>query len=275
VLGKVHLVLSFQNLGHSVSSRSQSYNGQLEAWKRDSMISFIIPAHNEEALLGRTLMALHQSARDLGEPYEVIVSNDASTDRTGEIAREHGARVVVVNHRQIAATRNSGAAEAAGEWLIFIDADTQINEAVLSAAIGQLRAGAVGGGCCIRFDGQVPIYARVLERVLPPILRLLRLAPGCFLFCTRTAYLAAGKFDASFYFAEEVDLVKKLRRRGRFIILNEYVITSARKLRSRSLWDFVRMGIQLALGGQHSRWRREGLNYWYGPRESDPADYRN
>ena len=50
------------------------------------VISFILPAHNEEALLGRTLSALHESARALGEPYEAIVANDASTDRTGEIA---------------------------------------------------------------------------------------------------------------------------------------------------------------------------------------------
>jgi glycosyltransferase involved in cell wall biosynthesis len=239
------------------------------------VISFIIPAHNEEALIGQTLAALQQSARNLGEPYEIIVANDASTDRTGQIALEHGVRVVVVNHRQIAATRNSGAAEASGEWLIFVDADTTVNEAVLAAAIRQLRTGAVGGGCCVRFDGQVPFYARVLERVLPPVLWLIRLAPGCFLFCTRTAYRDAGKFDESFYFAEEVDLVKKLRRRGRFVILNEYVITSARKLRTRSPWDLVRLGIQLALGGQKSRWRREGLDYWYGPRESDPTDRRN
>jgi glycosyltransferase involved in cell wall biosynthesis len=71
------------------------------------VISFIIPAHNEEALIGGTLSALHDSARALGEPYEIIVANDASTDRTEAVALEHGAGVVAVNRRHIAATRNA------------------------------------------------------------------------------------------------------------------------------------------------------------------------
>ena len=63
------------------------------------MVPFVVPAHNEEALLGHTLAAVHSAARALGEPYEVVVADDASTDRTGEIARGHGARVVDVAHR--------------------------------------------------------------------------------------------------------------------------------------------------------------------------------
>ncbi len=58
------------------------------------MISLIIPAYNEELLLGRTLRAINDGARALGEPFEVLVADDASTDRTVAIAQEHGARVV-------------------------------------------------------------------------------------------------------------------------------------------------------------------------------------
>lgn len=50
------------------------------------MISFIIPAYNEERLLGATLLALHAAARAVGEPYEVIVADDASADRTAAVA---------------------------------------------------------------------------------------------------------------------------------------------------------------------------------------------
>jgi hypothetical protein len=91
--------------------------------ERVARLSYFFPAHNEEALLGRTLAALHESARELSEPYEVVVANDASTDRTGQIALEHAARVVAVDRRQIAATRNAGAQAAMGELLIFVDAD--------------------------------------------------------------------------------------------------------------------------------------------------------
>src|SRR5438105_6636516 len=79
------------------------------------MISFIIPAHNEEALLGRTLAALHAAAGKVGDPYEIVVVNDGSTDGTGEIAVKQAARVVLVNHRQISATRNAGASAAMGD----------------------------------------------------------------------------------------------------------------------------------------------------------------
>jgi glycosyltransferase involved in cell wall biosynthesis len=102
------------------------------------VLSFIIPAHNEEALIGRTLSALHEAARALGESYEIIVAIDTSTDRTAEIALEHGARLVAVDRRQIAATRNAGARAATGDLFIFVDADTMVTERALRAAV---RAG--------------------------------------------------------------------------------------------------------------------------------------
>jgi len=232
------------------------------------MISFIVPAHNEEALLGRTLSALHQSVRALGEPYEIVVVDDASTDRTREIATEHDARVVSVSHRQIAATRNAGTTVAKGEIFIFVDADTMITEQAMRAAIDAIRRGAVGGGAAVRFDeGHLPFYARVLEFLLPPVLRMLRLAPGCFVFCTRRAYLDAGGFDEALYITEEVGFAQRLKRQGRFVILREFVITSARKLRTRSAFQLLWTGLRLALGGGESIRKRDGLDYWYGPRD--------
>src|SRR5262245_45216187 len=111
------------------------------------MISFIVPAHNEEALLGRTLSTLHNSVRALGEPYEIVVVDDASTDRTGEIAAEHDVRTISVSHRQIAATRNAGAAVATGDTLIFVDADTMITEPALRAAIDRSEERRGGKEC--------------------------------------------------------------------------------------------------------------------------------
>ena len=234
------------------------------------MISFIVPAHNEEALIGRTLAALRDSAECvLNEPYEIIVVDDASTDRTSEIAVNHGARVISVSHRQISATRNSGATASRGDVLVFVDADTEITAPALSAAKEAIRRGVVGGGASVRFDeGRLPLYARVLEFLLPPALRVLRLAPGCFLFCTREGYFAAGGFDETLYVTEEIGFAQRLKNQGRFVILREFVITSARKLRARSAIQLLWVGLRLALGGRKSLCRRDGLEYWYNARNT-------
>jgi glycosyltransferase involved in cell wall biosynthesis len=225
------------------------------------MISFVVPAHNEAELLGRTLAALTESAHAAGEPWDVIVVNDGSTDRTAEIGAAHGARVINVNHRRIAATRNAGARAAAGDVLIFVDADTVVNPQTIQAALRALRSGAVGGGCVPRFDGPVPLYATILERaVLPIFLPLLKMAPGCFLFCTRSAYVAAGGFDESLSWSEEVAFGNRLKRLGRFVVLRERVATSGRKVRTHSALGLLRVGLRLALGNP------SGLEFWYGRR---------
>ncbi|MFN5661852.1 MAG: glycosyltransferase family 2 protein, partial [Planctomyces sp.] len=77
------------------------------------MISFVIPAYNEERLLGRTISSIHDSTRPTGLAYEVLVVNDASTDRTPAIARSLGAEVIDVQLRHIAAGP-SAAQRAAG-----------------------------------------------------------------------------------------------------------------------------------------------------------------
>lgn len=234
-------------------------------------ISFIIPAYNEEHLIGRTLSAVGDATRALGEPAEVIVVDDASTDRTAAIAREHGARVVSVHCRQIAGTRNAGARAAVGELLVFVDADTLVTEGAVRAAIAAMRGGAVGGGCAIRFDGPLPLYGRVLAAVAVPLYRVVRLASGCFLFCTREAFRAAGGFDETLFGAEEAAMSQAMRRQGRFVILRESVTTSGRKLRAYSGREFLILMARLLLGGPKGVRRRDGLDVWYGERRPDPA----
>ena len=99
------------------------------------MISFIVPAYNEEHELSNTLAAIRTAASGAGQPYEIIVVDDASTDATGKIASVAGAKVIRINRRQIAASRNAGGRAAQGEYLFFIDADTRISEAHITGAI--------------------------------------------------------------------------------------------------------------------------------------------
>jgi len=235
------------------------------------MVSLIVPAWNEERLIGGTLAALHAAARAAGEPYEIIVVDDGSTDATAGVARRGGARVVRVEYRQIAAARNAGAAQATGELLVFVDADTIVPGAVLSAAVRAMRDGAAGGGARARFNRPVSPYGRLLEWTWRCIQRIGQLAAGSFIFCTRAAFQAAGGFDATLYAAEDVVLSRRLRRIGRFVIVPGAVATSARAVRGYSGIEALRLlaGF-LVRGPSYFRTRR---GPWYNRRdeETDPT----
>jgi glycosyltransferase involved in cell wall biosynthesis len=227
------------------------------------LISFVIPAHNEERLLGAALHSIHAAARSIGLPYEIVVANDASTDATVAVAEKGGARVIAVNHRKISATRNSGARAASGERLIFVDADTQVDEAVVRAALAAMERGAVGGGASVRFSEGAPPWATAMMRIAAWTMRTMRLAAGCFVYCTRAAFEATGGFDEEYYGAEEIWFSYALRRHGRFVVLREAVTTSPRKFQSRTLAQTLWEMLRLTLRGPRGLRDRRNMGFWY------------
>ncbi len=236
------------------------------------MISFIVPAYNEEQYLAETLDAVHAAGLALGEAYEVVVADDGSTDRTAAVAVEKGALLVSVTNRQIAATRNSGARAATGDLLIFVDADTVVNADVVGAAVQAMRQGAVGGGAGLRFDEPVPRFARFLLAVIVRIFRATGIATGCYLFCTRAAFTAVSGFDEKYYGAEEIVMSRALKRQGRFVILKQTVTTSARKLRTYSVRETLTFMARMSLRGTRALKQRKGMEFWYAERRADPRD---
>lgn len=235
------------------------------------MISFIVPAHNEEAWIGRCVSAIRSGAEFLGEPHEIIVVDDASSDATASNAREQGAQVIRVEHRQIAATRNAGARQAHGDILFFVDADTLVNAPAIQSALRDLRNGAVGGGCVPRFEGWLPWWFRLVEPLIEPAVRLARFLPsGACLFCTRSAFQTAGGFNENYYAAEDALFVAALKRQGRFVILTETALTSGRKARAHSFWSIAKLATRLALRGPRGLRNRQGLEYWYEPEREKP-----
>ena len=232
------------------------------------MVSFIIPAHNEARLIGSTIEALRAAALACGEPYEIIAVDDDSTDATAEAARHAGARVVAVKARQIAAVRNAGAREACGDRFVFVDADTIVTPAALREVVAAFAAGAVGGGAPVRFDGPVPLWGRVGIRLWLMVQRVAGLASGCLLFATREAFEACGGFDPGLYVAEDVDLSRRLRRRGRFVIIGEPVVTSGRMVRTFGFWEMA--GIALGALRHGFLFHRRRTGHWYVARREAP-----
>jgi glycosyltransferase involved in cell wall biosynthesis len=236
------------------------------------MISFIIPAYNEEHELASTLSAIRVAANCTAQPYEIIVVDDASTDATPEIASRAGANVVRINRRQISASRNAGGRAARGKYLFFIDADTQIHKAHITGAIAALEAGYSGGSAWVAMDGLVPIWGRMLWRGLSVIYFGLNLGAGAFLFTTRRNFDLVGGFDEQYFAGEEVYFSLELKKLGGFKVLREPVVTSARKLRMYPAKHFLRKFFGVILRGPRGVRSRARLGLWYdGKREKHPA----
>ena len=231
------------------------------------MLSFIVPAHDETARLPATLQALQAAAATVGMgACELIVVDDASSDGTGAVAAASGARVLRVEHRHIAATRNAGAREAQGDTLVFVDADTQVDAALLRAALAALQAGAVGGGATVALRGPLAWHVRAGLALSNALLRRMGAAAGCFVFCRRDAFEAVGGFDERWFAGEDIALSRALATRGRFVVLRERVSTSARKLRSHSPREHLLLMWRFLLHGRGLLRSRDALGLWYGGR---------
>ena len=233
------------------------------------MLSFVVPAHDEEASIAATLHAIRAAAASAQVPFELIVVDDTSSDRTAERAAAEGAQVLRIERRQIAAARNAGARAARGDTFVFVDADTLIGADVVRGLLRAIGVGAIGGGAAVRFDAPTP---RWLDVVLPAsiwVARQLRITGGCFLFCRRDAFEAVGGFDEALFATEEIRLCRVLRARGDFVILREAVLTSGRKLRTYSGRELLGAALRVGLAGSAGVRDRSRLGIWYDPRRPD------
>ena len=88
------------------------------------ILSVVIITHNEEANIGRTLTSVQPLVAD--GKGEIIVVDSGSTDRTVEIAKSFGAKVFIEEWKGYAAQKNSAIDKAAGDWILSLDADEEV-----------------------------------------------------------------------------------------------------------------------------------------------------
>lgn len=231
------------------------------------LLSVVIPAYNESRYLRATIASVHTAAAAAGlAPYEVIVSDDASTDDTARVAAGAGARVVLSGKRNIGATRNVGAAAARGRYLLFLDADTQVNPAAMAALKRVMDHGVVGGGALLQWSSPVRRFGAWSLKAWNTLSRLFDWPAGGFFFVRRDVFEAIGGFDERYFVSEELHLGSRLRRLGRLVILREPVATSPRKLHDHSAWAFAGLCLRAALSPWTFVRDRSRLGLWYAQR---------
>lgn len=240
-------------------------------------ISIIVPAFNEEKLLGESLRAVTSAACEAfgaaGLAWELIVCDNNSTDRTAEIARAEGATVVFEPFNQIGRARNTGAAAALGKWLLFIDADTTPSRELLAdAAALTRRPDVLLAGSTMTLDA-CPLLFRPVCGVWNLTSRLRRLVAGSFILVRASAFREIGGFDLKFFAGEEIDFALRLQKRiGRrdklkTIILHRHpIVTSARKLRLYRKGEMLRFLIRSVLRPMKTTASREACALWYDGR---------
>jgi len=182
-------------------------------------VSVVIPAYNEEKLLPATLAAVRTAAAAFarrGWDWELVVCDNNSADRTAAVARAAGARVAFEPVNQIGRARDTGARAAMGDWIVFVDADSQPTEALFADIAAALASGRfVGGGATVRLPADSPLVVRFFAGAWNLWSRLARWAAGSCIWVEASAFRAVGGFGTEVYAGEEVWLSRRLGRLAR------------------------------------------------------------
>lgn len=193
-------------------------------------ISIIIPAYNEEGYLPKTLESIKLLER---EPNEVIVVDGGSTDKTSEIAKNHGAKVVLVPHRGIGFARQQGLEIASGDIVAFTDADTIVPPDWLSKIEQTLTQ---PGVVCVFGTFRVPggwwiyqLWINIFQQVANQLLYWfgLPMAPGQNMAFLAQAARNVGGFPKESKILEDLEIARRLKLQGKVEFRQDLVVTSS------------------------------------------------
>lgn len=219
-------------------------------------ISIIIPALNEAASIQPTLEAL-QAPRARG--HEIILSDGGSTDHTPELARPWVDRVLSGEPGR-ARQMNAGAAQARGEILWFLHADTIVPQGADGIIADALAGREIAWG---RFDVRLSgrdRRLRLIERMMNWRSRLTGIATG-----DQGIFISRGLFQRVNGFAElplmeDIELSRRLKRHARPRCVRAQLLTSSRRWEQggvwRTVWLMWRLRLRYALGEDPARLAR-------------------
>lgn len=205
-------------------------------------ISAIIPARNEEELIGQSIDRLRRSM-----VHEVIVADGGSTDQTAAIAAAHGAKVVDSPPGR-GIQMNRGAQAATGDVLLFVHADTALPQDLqhyIRSALSQPQV--VAGAFRLRIDDQRRAF-RLIERCVNWRSRRRQMPYGDqAIFLSADMFYSIGRYR-DIAVMEDFDLVWRLRRGGRIAMAPAEALTSARRWQRDGIWRTTMINQLCVLG---------------------------
>lgn len=193
--------------------------------------SFIIPAKNEEEYIEDCI----KSVKNQKGNYEIIVV-DSGSDRTGQIARKMGAKVLREERKGPGIARNTGAKKAKGDVFVFMDADVRIGKDFLGKIEKHFARSIAGGICHMSAYDPKGGMEKIAYRIPNLIARLLlgmgfSITHGSLFVYKRDIFEKAGMFNPEMMTNEDHDMAKRASRFGRFVFFGDVRIqTSARRV---------------------------------------------
>lgn len=186
-------------------------------------ISIVIPVLNEAPTISQVI-SIAQTARNV----EITVVDGGSSDRTPEIAKSLGVRVVFTTPGR-ATQMNAGAAAATGDILLFLHADTHLPEGFDTCVRQALaKPGTVGGAFELKIDAPLPSL-RLVEKGVKCRSHFLQMPYGDQAIFLKTAtFNQIGGFP-DLPVMEDFEFVRRLKKQGRIAIVPQPVLTSARR----------------------------------------------
>lgn len=219
------------------------------------LVSVIIPAHNEEAYLEQTLTALR---RQRYPRYEVIVVANGCTDRTADVARSRCHRLVVLSQKGLGVSRNLGARMASGDLLIFLDADTLLTSGALGSIVKKFSRR--DAAATLRGRPDTNRFAYHLIYFLKNFTHRFHLHGGSsgVIICWKKHFVQLGGFDEALEVSENSDLIRRLKRFGRYRYLDAVTATtSMRRYERRGVrriaWLWIKLWFQSWFTDLHNR----------------------
>ncbi|MFZ2187110.1 MAG: glycosyltransferase family A protein [Candidatus Moraniibacteriota bacterium] len=223
-------------------------------------LSIIIPAYNEEAYIGKCLESIVEEQARHHFDVEIIVVNNASTDRTAEVARSFSvARVIDEPRKGLVRARQTGYEASGGELVANVDADTLVPEGWMKQIFEEFVADpelvALSGpyiyydlspvlNGCVRLFYGLGKFVNVLNAWVTG--RSGTMLQGGNFIVRRSALAAAGGFDLNFdFYGEDTAIAKQMSRRGKVkFTFRLPMYTSGRRLRAEGIFTMtVRYGM--------------------------------
>jgi len=218
-------------------------------------LSFVIPAYNEELYLPACLESILAQTRDLGEEVEIIVVNNASSDRTREVAlRYPGVRVVDESRKGLPWARQAGFAASSGELIANVDSDSRLTPGWVQRVLDTFADFERRGKSLVALSGPVVYYdltpsqrvsvqlfyllAFTLYALNRYVLRAGSMVQGGNFVLRRDALASIGGFNTSIaFYGEDTDIARRLNRVGKVVFTFRLkMFSSARRLKKEGMF---------------------------------------